>query len=127
MSDTLDNLESRIRNVTKLKKALGELDAFKEDLDAIIESQTDASQLEDFFGKLSDLGGWQFKMTGQHPKYLYINPLILQKLSKMDGFFHRQELSTQVTVHSPVISRMKFSFGVVEIIEDYEEPFLHFE
>lgn len=84
-------------------------------------------QLDKFFGRLDEFGRYQQEMIGAYPKRLHINPEILRKLSKTEGFFQREELRTEVTTHSPIISRMKFPWGVVTIREDYEEPFLHFE
>ena len=89
--------------------------------------RTDAQLLDDFFNKLEELGAWYIYMVGKEPIRMFINPVILQRLSTMDGFYQRKELRTQVTTYSPVISRMVFSFGVVEIIESYIEQFLHFE
>lgn len=87
----------------------------------------DSAQLDNFFTKLGEFGQYQKDMVGEYPKRLHISPLVLLKLSKLHGFFQREELRTEVTDHSPIVSRMKFSWGVVAIREDGEEMFLHYE
>lgn len=83
--------------------------------------------LDRFFYHLYTFGFYQFVMTGEYPKRLHINPVVLRDLSNVPGFFQREELRTEVTTHSPVISRIRLPWGVVTIREDYEEPFMHLE
>lgn len=89
---------------------------------------TDEQSLDEFFSRLKAFYGWYKEMTGERPKLLVISPQLLQRLAKLEGFFQRPELGTEVTPYSPVVRRFKLtSDTVVELYEDPNEPFLHYE
>lgn len=84
--------------------------------------------LDRFFSRLRDFYEWYRESIGRDPKWLIMSPVTLQKLSRMEGFFQRPELGTEVTLYAPVVRRLKVTPEVVvEIVEDPIEPFLHFE
>lgn len=83
--------------------------------------------LQKFFNDLAKLAVDYIYWVGEPPKLLCINPEILARLSREPGFFQRPELQTEVTTHAPVVSRMQFDFGTVQIYERWEEKYLHFE
>lgn len=84
--------------------------------------------LEEFFGDVNRFGHDFIQWTDEVPKLLVINPDIIAKLSRLPGFYERPEVkNTEVTAHSPVIRRLNLDFSVVEIYEDWDEKFLHFE
>jgi hypothetical protein len=83
--------------------------------------------LDRFFSELNSISASYQHWSGQVPKNLIISPVILQKLSKETGFFQRPELRSEVTAYAPVISRMILHCGVVQLIEDFDENYLHFE
>ena len=89
--------------------------------------EADAIFLDRFFDFLVEAGNYQFELSDHFPTEIHINPALLQRLSTKIGFFQRPEMGTEVTVYSPVVSRMKFSWGVVKIIEDYDLDFLYFQ
>jgi hypothetical protein len=83
--------------------------------------------LEEFFRHLKVHAEVYLLWTSEVPKTLVINPEILAQLSKIEGFYQREELSAQVTTHSPIVRHFKIPFGVVLIREDWEEKLYHFE
>lgn len=88
----------------------------------------DNTTLDDFFTKLKQFYEWHYQLTGSRPRYLVINPLVLQVIAKHQGFYERPELGTEVTAYSPVVRFFRFSRDqLVEIRESPSEIFLHFE
>ena len=83
-------------------------------------------QLNDFFVHIKELGKHYKQWAGAYPTKIFISPRILMKLSNIEGFYQREELRTQATTYAPVIHKMDLGWGVVYIIEDWEEQFLHF-
>lgn len=92
-----------------------------------LQKQSPSDELDQFFNRLAEFGEYQYKMVGTYPKRVHIAPPILLALSRIPGFFQREELRTEATEFSRVVSRIKFSWGVVHIREDPGEVFLHFE
>lgn len=84
-------------------------------------------QLGEFFQHLNTLGHMFTHYTSEAPKSLFINPDIVGHMSRIEGFYQRPELGTEVSAHAPIIRYFKLEFGVVLIVEDWEEKFLHFE
>lgn len=83
--------------------------------------------IESFFLHVKELAHWFKYWTEEYPKEIVINPDIIGKLSRVDGFYEREEVKTQVDQHTRMIRRFSLDFGTVLIIEDWEEKFLHFE
>jgi hypothetical protein len=83
--------------------------------------------LDKFFSQLNTHEQAYVEWTSEVPKRLYVNPETLGKLAAMDGFYQRPELASMVPAHSPLVRNLKLQFGVVTIIEDWEEKFYHFE
>lgn len=84
--------------------------------------------LDDFFAHLNELGGWYEHYTKELPKELHVNPDIIRQMAAVEGFFQREEVKhAMVTAHAPIVRYFKLGFGVVMIIDDWEEKFLHFE
>ena len=86
-----------------------------------------ANELDDFFRRLTELGEWYTEQTGVVPNELAVNPDIIGKLSKIEGFYQRPELRGMVTAHAPVVRYMTLDFGVVMLVDDWSEDFLRFE
>lgn len=84
-------------------------------------------QLDQFFNRLDNLGKWYCESTSEVPKNLFVNPAIIGKLARLDGFYQRPELAGIVPAHAPLVRYFKLSFGVVLLVDDYEEKFLHFD
>jgi hypothetical protein len=87
----------------------------------------DEKLLDAFFEQLCEIGKWHTFWTSEAPKELIINPDIIQKLSRLDGFYQRQELRAEVTASAPVVRYFNLDFGIVTIIDDWDEKYLHFE
>lgn len=84
--------------------------------------------LAEFFSDITRFGWDYVQWTSEIPKTLRINPDIIGKLSRIEGFYQRDEVkNAEITAHAPVVRRFNLPFGVVELYEDYEEKFLHFE
>jgi len=83
--------------------------------------------LDRFFTDLTQFMENYIFWTSEVPKTLVINPDIIGKLSRMEGFYEREELKSLVPAHAPVVRYFRLKYGVVELYEDYEEKFLHFE
>jgi hypothetical protein len=84
-------------------------------------------QLTEFFQHLNTLGRMYDHYVLNYPKELHINPDIIAHMSRIEGFYQRPELGTEVSAHSPIFRYFKLDFGIVLIVEDWEEKFLHFE
>lgn len=88
----------------------------------------DKDTLDRFFDQLKETEAHFMEWTGGRPLTLTIDPDIIRRLSRIEGFYQRPEVSeAQVTKHAPVIRYLKLNLGVVTIDEDYEEVFYHFE
>lgn len=87
------------------------------------------NELDTFFDHLRDHYSVFIRYAEEPPKYLIVNPLVLRQLSKMEGFFQRRELGTEVTPTAPVVRYLKLfdRSDTLQIIEDPNEPFLHLE
>ena len=88
--------------------------------------------LNDFFARLHDYAMEFEKWTGMRPKRLVINPDIIGRISRIEGFYQRPELTSLVPQHAPVVRYIRlFPHNVVpwivEIQEDWGESFYHFE
>lgn len=83
--------------------------------------------LDRFFTQLKELLAHYREWTEEVPKKLVINPDILRKLAKIEGFYQRPELQGEITAHSPVVRYFKLGEIVVLLDEDWAEKFLHFE
>jgi hypothetical protein len=84
-------------------------------------------ELDDFFASLNELGKWYIRYTSEAPKTLAINPDIVKKMAQVEGFYQREELQGLVPAHAPVVRYFKLDFGMVMLVDDWEEKFLHFE
>lgn len=94
----------------------------------MVDKSVEAKQtLDKFFRHLNELGKWYTHYTSEVPKNLIINPDIVAAMSKVEGFYQRSELQASVTAFSPVVRYFKLDFGVVMLIDDWDEKFLHFE
>lgn len=83
--------------------------------------------LDQFFADLQTTAKSYCYWVKQVPENLYINPEILAKLSKIEGFYQRPELQVQVSAHAPIVRYINLKdVGVVFIVEDYSEKFFHF-
>lgn len=87
----------------------------------------DKDLLDKFFDQLREHEDHYIYWTDEVPKKIVVNPAIIQRLSRITGFYQRPELQGQVTTHAPVIRYIKLVHTVVTIVEDYDEKFLHFE
>jgi hypothetical protein len=65
--------------------------------------------------------------TDKLPKYLIINPDILTRLSRIEGFYQRPEVASMVSAHAPIVRYFKLPMCTVMIHESPEEDFYHFE
>lgn len=83
--------------------------------------------LDKFFSHLNELGKWYIHYTSEVPTRLIINPEIVAQMAKVEGFYQRPELQGKVTAYAPVVRYFVLDFGVVMLVDDYEEKFLHFE
>jgi hypothetical protein len=89
---------------------------------------TDKEILQEFFDDLNRFGQDYIQWTKELPKTLVVNPDIIGKLSRLDGFYQREEIkNVEVTAASPVVRRMNLAFGIVFLDEDWDEKFMHFE
>lgn len=62
------------------------------------------------------------------PSVVYVNPELLLLLSREPGFFSHPAFRTEVRASSPVVSRIQLRRDLtVQIIEDTNELFYHFE
>lgn len=88
----------------------------------------DSEKLSVFFDHMKSHAAHFYDYTGDNPKLLVINPEVIAKLSRLDGFYHRPEVkNAEITAHAPVVRRFNLTFGTVELYEDYEEKLYHFE
>jgi hypothetical protein len=92
----------------------------------------DKATLDRFFTDLNQFLDDYLFWTGEFPSTLIMNPDIIGKLSRVEGFYQRKELESLVPAHAPVVRffRLQPSEGepvIVQIYEDWEEKFLHFE
>jgi hypothetical protein len=83
--------------------------------------------LDDFFAHLNELGKWYIHYTSEVPKKIFVNPEIIARMARVEGFYQRPELQGMVTASAPVIRWLKMDFGMVLIVDDWEEKFLHYE
>lgn len=83
--------------------------------------------LDDFFAHLNELGKWYTHYTSEVPTMLNVNPDIIRQMAMVEGFYQREELQGLVPAHAPVVRYFKLKFGVVMIVDDWQEKFLHFE
>lgn len=86
-----------------------------------------ANQLDFFFHEMENHNLSYYHWTGQTPKTLVVNPEIIGHLSRIEGFYQREELRALVPAYAPVVRNIRLSHGVVFIQEDIDEPFYHFE
>jgi hypothetical protein len=84
-------------------------------------------QLDRFFRELNEFGLIFHHYVGKAPSTLVINPDIVAGLSRVEGFYQRPELRAMVTASAPVVRYFKLDFGVVTLVDDWEEQFLHYE
>ena len=91
------------------------------------QTKSDKQRLDDFFNRLIEHLQWYQEMTSEVPKHLVVNPDIIGDLSRIEGFYQREELGGIVTVYSPLVRYFKLRDCVVMIVEDVDEKFLHFE
>lgn len=92
------------------------------------DKSTEAKQeLADFFSHLHELGKWYIHYTGNVPKNMFVNPEIIAKMARVEGFYQRPELQGMVTASAPVVRWLKMDFGMVTIVDDWTEKFLHYE
>lgn len=88
----------------------------------------DKDQLTTFFEHITMLGDDFAHWTGETPQTLVINPDIIAKLSRVEGFYQREEVkNAEVTAAAPIVRRLNLPFGVVMLYEDWEEKYLHYE
>jgi hypothetical protein len=93
-----------------------------------VDNLTDKEILTEFFDDLNRFGQDYIQWTKELPKTLVVNPDIIGKLSRLDGFYQRDEIkNVEVTAASPVVRRMNLAFGIVFLDEDWDEKFMHFE
>jgi hypothetical protein len=84
--------------------------------------------LASFFAGLQAHADQFVKWTSEAPKALVINPDIIQRLSKIEGFYQRDEVkNAEITAHAPIVRRFNLTFGTVMIYEEYDEKLYHFE
>lgn len=84
--------------------------------------------LDEFFAHLNELGEWYKYYTDEVPKTLCINPDIVKQMAVVEGFYQREEVSSgQVTAYAPIVRYFKLKFGVILLVDDWEEKFLHYE
>jgi len=83
--------------------------------------------LDLFFKQLNELESQYIYWAQEPPKKLIINPGIIAKLARVEGFYQRPELQSTVTIYAPVVRHFKLEHTVVTIREDYDENYLHFE
>lgn len=88
---------------------------------------TPREELEEFFFHLNTMGLIYKKYTSEVPTKIFVNPEVIAKMSKVDGFYQREELKGIVPAHTPIVRYFKLAFGVVMLVDDWEEKFLHFE
>ncbi len=94
----------------------------------MVDKSAEAKQtLDDFFKHLNQLGKWYIHYVGEAPTQLFISPEIIAQMAKVEGFYQRPELEGKVPAHAPVVRYFKLDFGVVMLVDDWEEKFLHFE
>jgi hypothetical protein len=95
----------------------------------VVDKSVDAKKtLDDFFAHLNELGQWYTYYTSEVPKLLNVNPDIVRQMAQVEGFYQREEVqSGQVTAHAPIVRYFKLKFGVIRLVDDWEEKFLHFE
>lgn len=94
----------------------------------MVDKSTEAKrQLDDFFKHLNQLGKWYIHYVGEPPKQLFISPEIIAQMAKVEGFYQRPELEGKVPAYAPVVRYFKLDFGVIMLVDDWEEKFLHFE
>lgn len=96
-------------------------------MDNSLEGMQDSAKLDIFFSEMEQHATSYKLWTSEEPKTLVINPDIVGKLARMEGFYQRKELASLVAAHSPVVRHFRLSFGVVFIREDWDEKFYHFE
>lgn len=84
-------------------------------------------EMDEFFTDLKKLEEQYIRWTGELPKRLVISPAIIRSLSRVEGFYHRPELQSEVTAYAPIVRYFKLKQCVVTLAEDYEEKFIHFE
>lgn len=88
----------------------------------------DKESLSIFFEHITQLGDDFSHWTGEVPKMLVINPDIIAKLARVEGFYQREEVkNAEVTAASPIVRRLNLPFGIVTLYEDWEEKYLHYE
>lgn len=90
-------------------------------------SQEAKLNLDEFFAHINELGKWFTHYTSEEPKRLFINPEIIAKMSRVEGFYQRKELMGIVPAHAPIVRYFRLDCGVVTIVDDWEEKFLHYE
>lgn len=86
----------------------------------------DKEKLERFFDVVEHIAQEYLEFTSEAPKYLYINPDLIAYMSRIEGFYQRPELGSEVTSYAPIVRYFRLKTGVVTIIEDFDEKFLHF-
>lgn len=83
--------------------------------------------LNSFFEQLEHHAAAYVEWTSEVPKIFVVNPDIIGRLSREEGFFQRPELRALVPAHSPMVRYIRLNVGVVTIREDWDEKFYHFE
>lgn len=86
-----------------------------------------AEDLDMFFEQLRQLEHNYMHWVGETPKTLRISPEFIGRLARVPGFYERPELQAEVTVHSPIVRKLKLEHAVVTIRDDYHEKFMHLE
>lgn len=121
--DAVMDPTSAMRLASEVHKRKNELQA----LGLPAPAKNPEAQLDRFFQPLTANAMNFAEWTGQLPNKLVINPQIMQKLSRIDGFYQRRELSGQVSAHSPIIRYINVGIAVVTLQDDWGEVFYHFE
>lgn len=84
-----------------------------------------------FFQGLRDHAIQFILWTSEAPTRLVINPDIIGRLSRVEGFYQREELKSLVPANAPVVRNIRIPLPggelIVEIYDDYDEKFFHFE
>jgi len=100
----------------------------KERLNVADKTQEAKETLDLFFAHLNELGLWYKHYTDEVPTELHINPDIVRQMASVEGFYQREEVkNAMVTTHAPIVRYFKLKFGVILLVDDWQEKFLHFE
>lgn len=91
--------------------------------------KSDREILDEFFAYLRETVDMYEQWVNRQPAKLFINPEIMRKLSKLEGFYQRPEVrSAEVTAHAPMVRRFRVNeHTVLTIYEAASESFLRIE